>query len=222
MANPKRERQRAGREARLAEIAAAQKRASRKRFAITFGVIVVVIFGILALVTRGGDDEADDVAVGDTTTSVAVTTAPGATTAPATPADSAAGEPCVSATDPLPEGAPEVPVEVGPPPTELVVRDLLEGDGEEVPEGATVSAHYIGVACTTGVIFDSSYGRGAPSEFSLDGVIAGWTQGVPGMKVGGQRLLGIPAELAYGSSPFSDDIRPDEPLWFVVEVVDVV
>lgn len=214
MPNPKRERQRAGRQARLEAAAAAQRRASRRRLVFTFGVIAVVVIGVLALISRGGDDDDVDVAADATTT-----TAPTATTAD--PA-SVAGEPCVEVSEPLPEGAPEVPVEVGPPPTELVVRDLVEGEGEEVPEGATVNAHYIGVACTTGAVFDSSYSRGAPTEFSLSGVIQGWQQGIPGMRVGGRRLLGIPAGLAYGSSPpQGGDILPGEPLWFVVDIVGI-
>src|SRR5690606_32822533 len=84
----------------------------------------------------------------------------GGSAATATPGESAAGKPCVARTDELPPGAPEVPVETGPPPTDLVVEDLVEGQGEAVPAGATVTVHYIGVSCSTGTIFDSSYERG--------------------------------------------------------------
>jgi peptidylprolyl isomerase len=83
-----------------------------------------------------------------------------------------------------------------------------------------VKAHYVGVACTTGKIFDSSYSRGAPAEFPLNQVIPGWQQGLPGMKVGGQRLLGIPAEMAYGAAGRPPTILPNEALWFVVEMVE--
>ena len=103
------------------------------------------------------------------------------------------------AADPLPAGAPNVPVQVGPPPTTLVKQDLVVGTGAEVQAGDTVTVNYIGVSCSTGKIFDSSYTRGQPATFSLDQVIPGWTQGIPGMKVGGQRLLGIPSDLAYGA-----------------------
>ena len=107
-----------------------------------------------------------------------------------------------------------------PPPTELVVRDLTEGTGDVIPEGATVTMNYIGVSCSTGKIFDSSYGPGRePLEIPLSQVIPGWTQGVPGMKVGGQRLLVIPPDLGYGERGSGPTIAPGETLWFVVEAV---
>ena len=84
----------------------------------------------------------------------------------------------------------------------------------------TLTVNYIGVSCSTGKIFDSSYKSGQPASFPLTGVIPGWQQGIPGMKVGGQRLLGIPPALGYGSQGAPPDIAPDETLWFVVEVVD--
>ena len=121
--------------------------------------------------------------------------------------------------DPLPTGAPDVPVQVGPAPTTLVKQDLKEGTGATVAAGDTVTVNYIGVACSTGKIFDSSYSRGQPATFGLDQVIKGWTDGIPGMKVGGQRLLGIPGDQAYGASgQAAAGIAPDEALWFVVEV----
>jgi peptidylprolyl isomerase len=128
---------------------------------------------------------------------------------------------CVAVKDPLPKGAPAVPVQVGAPPTELVKKDLKVGTGAVVKPGATITANYIGVACTTGKIFDSSWSRGQPTEFSLGGVIKGWTDGIPGMKVGGRRLLGIPAAQAYGATGQGELIGPNEPLWFVVDVVSV-
>ncbi len=127
---------------------------------------------------------------------------------------------CVAVKDPLPKGAPEVAVQVGAPPTELVKKDLKVGTGAVVKPGATITANYIGVACTTGKIFDSSWSRGKPTEFSLNGVIQGWSDGIPGMKVGGSRLLGIPAAQAYGATG-QGAIGPNEPLWFVVDVVSV-
>jgi peptidylprolyl isomerase len=133
------------------------------------------------------------------------------------PAASAKGKPCVAVTDPLPSGAPQVPVRVGPPPTQLVIDDLTPGTGPAATASSTVVADYVGVSCSTGKIFDSSYSSGQPATFPLSNVIPGWQQGLPGMKVGGTRLLGIPAELAYGSTPPpGSGIAPDEPLWFVV------
>ncbi|MDZ4828313.1 MAG: FKBP-type peptidyl-prolyl cis-trans isomerase [Actinomycetota bacterium] len=121
----------------------------------------------------------------------------------------------------MPEGAPEVPVQEGPAPTELVIEDLVAGDGTEVTPGATVTVDYIGVACSTGVIFDDSYSRGEPISFGLNQVIPGWSEGLVGMKVGGRRLLGIPSDLAYGEAGSPPVIAPNEPLWFVVELHEV-
>lgn len=137
-----------------------------------------------------------------------------------TTAASAAGKPCVPVADPLPAGAPEVPVEVGPPPEGLLVRDLEAGTGAEVTPGDTVTVHYVGVACSTGRVFDSSYQRGRPATFPLSGVIPGWREGLVGMKVGGTRLLGVPPDAAYGSAGSPPAIGPDETLWFVVRLVE--
>ena len=105
-------------------------------------------------------------------------------------------------------------------PTTLVTKDLVEGTGAEVKPGATVTANYCGVGMITGQIFDSSWARGGtPISFGLDQVIAGWTQGIPGMKVGGQRLLIIPGDLGYGAAGNSAaGIQPNEPLVFVVDL----
>jgi peptidylprolyl isomerase len=90
-----------------------------------------------------------------------------------------------------------------------------------VAANSTVTVNYIGVACSTGKIFDSSYQRGQPAGLPLTGVIKGWQDGVRGMKVGGQRLLGIPPALAYGSTGSPPSIAPEETLWFVIDVLDV-
>ncbi len=84
---------------------------------------------------------------------------------------------------------------------ELKVIDLVEGTGEAVPEGATITAHYTGAYAVNGEIFESSKDRGQPATFPLDGVIEGWQEGVPGMKVGGVRRLIIPGNMAYGEAP---------------------
>ena len=103
--------------------------------------------------------------------------------------------------------------------TELVTEDLVVGDGEEVPAGATVTVHYSGVLLD-GTEFDASFG-GQPATFPLANVIPGWTEGIPGMKVGGRRLLVIPSDLAYGAEGFPPVIPADAPLVFVVDVLDV-
>ncbi len=109
------------------------------------------------------------------------------------------------------------------PPAELVVTDLVEGDGDEASAGSTVSVHYVGVAHSTGEEFDASYNRGTPLSFRLGGgqVIAGWDQGVQGMKVGGRRQLVIPPHLGYGDRGAGGTIKPGETLIFVCDLMDV-
>ena len=106
--------------------------------------------------------------------------------------------------------------------TQMQVIDLVEGTGVAVEPGATVLANYAGYGATTKKQFDSSFDRGQPSPFGLDQVIKGWTQGIPGMKTGGRRLLIIPADLAYGANPPSSDIKPNEVLVFVVDLVNFI
>lgn len=103
----------------------------------------------------------------------------------------------------------------------LKIIDVKKGDGKVVPKGATVTAHYTGALAKDGTIFQSSKDTGQPIPFSLNQVIKGWTEGVPGMKVGGIRRLLIPAELAYGAQSPSPDIPPNSDLVFDIEVVDV-
>ena len=95
---------------------------------------------------------------------------------------------------------PEIDFPGGEAPTELVIDDLVEGTGAEAVPGATVLVHYVGVEFESGDEFDSSWNRGEPIEFPLRGLIAGWQEGIPGMKVGGRRQLTIPPELAYGAA----------------------
>ena len=109
------------------------------------------------------------------------------------------------------------------PPTDLVVTELSEGDGDEATAGSTVSVHYVGVSHSTGEEFDASYNRGTPLEFRLGAgqVIAGWDQGVQGMKVGGRRQLVIPPQLGYGDRGAGGVIKPGETLVFVVDLLAV-
>jgi peptidylprolyl isomerase len=88
----------------------------------------------------------------------------------------------------------------GPAPTGLVITDLVVGDGAEAQAGARVDVHYVGVDFETGEQFDASWDRGESIEFPLSGLIAGWQQGIPGMRVGGRRQLVCPPQLAYGTS----------------------
>ncbi len=105
--------------------------------------------------------------------------------------------------------------------TDLQVIDITEGTGEVVPAGATVTAHYTGALAKDGTIFQSSYDMGKPIPFSLSQVIKGWTEGVPGMKVGGKRRLIIPADKAYGAQSPSANIPANSDLVFDIEVTKV-
>ncbi|GAB3070111.1 FKBP-type peptidyl-prolyl cis-trans isomerase [Micromonospora schwarzwaldensis] len=118
---------------------------------------------------------------------------------------------------------PEVgPIE-GTPPADLVIEDITVGDGPEARAGQLASVHYVGVAHSTGREFDASWNRGETFEFPLGGgqVIAGWDQGVVGMKVGGRRRLTIPPHLGYGARGAGGAIKPNETLVFVVDLLGV-
>lgn len=105
--------------------------------------------------------------------------------------------------------------------TELEVIDTEAGTGEEVQPGATITAHYTGALVKNGIIFQSSHDFGNAITFGLDQVIAGWTQGVPGMKVGGTRRLIIPAEMAYGASSPAPNIPANSDLVFDIDLVSI-
>lgn len=107
--------------------------------------------------------------------------------------------------------------------TKLEKKDLEIGKGAEVQAGATVSVHYTGAVAATGEVFQSSKDFGTdPITFPLSGVIKGWTDGIPGMKVGGTRRLIIPADQAYGATPPPNSgIPANAALVFDVELVAI-
>lgn len=117
-------------------------------------------------------------------------------------------------------GKPSVEIPEGyAAPTELVVQPLIKGSGPEVTADQTVIAHYTGWKLD-GEQFDSSWDRGEPSSFPLNGVIAGWTQGLAGQTVGSQVLLVIPADLAYGEAAETNTSElAGETLVFVVDIL---
>jgi FKBP-type peptidyl-prolyl cis-trans isomerase len=199
-----------------AAAARARQRRQRRLGIVTGSVAAIIVVAIVIALLSPGLFSKD--ASTTTTSSTSSTSSPTSSTT-AAPLKSAAGKPCVATTGALPAGAPAVPVQTGPPPSKLVIKDLKVGTGAVVTASQTLTVDYIGVSCSTGVIFDSSYATGQPATFALSGVIPGWQQGIPGMKVGGERLLGIPAALAYGADGRAPSIAPDEPLWFVVHVI---
>jgi len=119
---------------------------------------------------------------------------------------------------------PEIPKPEGDPPTELQTEDIVEGEGPAAKAGDTVQMQYVGVSWSTGQQFDASWDSGQPFTFQLGagGVIAGWDQGIVGMKRGGRRLLVIPPDLGYGEMGAGNGaIAPNETLVFAVDLVQI-
>lgn len=132
-------------------------------------------------------------------------------------------------TPPQPTMPTALPVPDGPVverkelPGGLIVEDLVVGNGYEVKEGGAVVAHYHGTLRSDPTkVFDSSFQRGEPIAFPLNGVIEGWQKGVPGMKIGGVRRLTIPAAMAYGEQSPSEDIPANSDLVFVIRLEDAL
>jgi peptidylprolyl isomerase len=187
----------------------------RRRLGGAIGVIVLVIVVVLGLTLGGGSNNSVAVQPTVPTSTEATTT----TTAMA----SAKGKPCVGMKDPLPKGSPAFLLAPGPAPTKLATQDLKVGTGAVIPKNAKVSMNYVGVSCSTGKIFDTSFKTGATpyaADLSPAGsLIVGWQQGIPGMRIGGVRLLSIPPALAYGAGGRAPVIAPDEALFFLVQAV---
>jgi peptidylprolyl isomerase len=163
-------------------------------------MLTIALCAALAVAGCGGDDE---------TTTDADTTA--------TSAES-------SESSASPEGQkPTITVPDGAPPKKLEIEDLRVGSGPEAKAGDEVSVQYVGVGYDSEEEFDASWDRGEPFTFQLGAgmVIKGWDQGVEGMKVGGQRELIIPSDLAYGPTGSPPVIGPNETLIFVVDLVSV-
>jgi peptidylprolyl isomerase len=126
-----------------------------------------------------------------------------------------------TSTTPLPAALktkPTITLPTGAPPKTLVTKDLVAGSGPAATASSTVTVNYVGVLYKNGKEFDSSWKRGQPATFSLSGVIKGWGQGIPGMKVGGRRELIIPPGLAYGKTGSPPTIGPNETLVFVIDL----
>ena len=113
---------------------------------------------------------------------------------------------------------PQIEGQEGPAPVDLVVEDLIVGDGAEAQAGGVIEVHYVGAVYETGQEFDSSWDRGQTIEFPLTGLIAGWQEGLPGMKVGGRRQLVIPAEKAYGPAGGGHPLA-GQTLVFIIDLI---
>jgi peptidylprolyl isomerase len=115
---------------------------------------------------------------------------------------------------------PEIDFFDGPAPDDLVITDLVVGDGAEATPGATVDVHYVGVEFDSGEEFDASWNRGSSINFPLGSLIAGWQQGIPGMRVGGRRQLVCPPHLAYGPAGGGHHLS-GRTLVFVIDLLGV-
>jgi peptidylprolyl isomerase len=108
----------------------------------------------------------------------------------------------------------------GEPPQDLDILDIVVGTGAEAKPGDTVEVHYVGVEFRSGQEFDASWNRGKSIEFPLRGLIQGWQEGIPGMKVGGRRQLTIPPEKAYGPTGGGHRLS-GQTLVFVIDLLAV-
>jgi peptidylprolyl isomerase len=139
---------------------------------------------------------------------------------PTTPTTPTATTP--TATTPSPPSPlskkPVVTVPTTPAPKNLVIKDLIKGTGNAASASSTVTVNYVGVLYKGGKEFDSSWKRGQPTSFPLSGVIQGWTQGIPGMKIGGRRELIIPPGLAYKNQS-QPGIPANSTLVFVIDLL---
>jgi peptidylprolyl isomerase len=126
-----------------------------------------------------------------------------------------AGLPKVTADE---KGVPQIDVKGADKPKDVVAQDLITGHGDKVKESDTIVANYVGVNLSDGTKFDSSFDRGQPATFSLQGVIPGWTKGLTGKTVGSRVLLVIPAAQAYGDQG-QGQAKGD--LVFVVDILGI-
>ena len=117
---------------------------------------------------------------------------------------------------------PSITAPTGQAPATLLSNDVFVGSGKEAVATSTLEVHYTLMAWSTGQVVESSWDRGQTATFPLSGVIAGWQQGIPGMKEGGRKLLVIPPDLGYGAQGSGGAIGPNETLVFVVDLVSVI
>ncbi len=207
--------------------------------------MLIVLFALVAS-SCGGSDEATDAAdAGDASPTVAATGDDGGDSDDAaselpdpltvviaqerdcahTAADLAGdGTPAAADVELPPAEKPPVDDEFLVEVDELISTDLIVGTGEEAVSGSIVDMQYVGVLAIDGTEFDASWNRGAvPFNVRLGqgAVIAGWDEGIVGMKVGGRRVLQIPSAMAYGDRSQGDVIAADSDLVFIVDLVAI-
>jgi peptidylprolyl isomerase len=215
----KRERQKVGKQVRAAAEFTAARRAKNRRTAVRVAIAVVVVLAVLfAYSALRGDDGGSD-AASDETTSTTSTTVGDSTTTTVTYSNPALAEEVLARDAPDVEPPPE-----GTPADALEKETLIEGQGEAAVAGDQLSVNYVGVT-PDGNAFDSSFQEGRDPivvVLGQGGVIAGWDQGLVGVKIGERVRLVLGSENAYGAQGNSGaGIPPNSPLAFVVDVVDI-
>ena len=151
------------------------------------------------------------------TTALSLTACGGSTVTSSTESSSDSALPTVSDN----AGAkPTISKPEGAAPTTLITKDIIEGSGPAAVATSTMTVHYTLMTWSNGQLIESSWNGGSPATFPLANVIVGWQQGIPGMKVGGRRLLVIPPDLGYGAQG-GGPIGPNETLIFVVDAIGV-
>jgi peptidylprolyl isomerase len=211
-----------------------QREAARKRTTLiatiagTIVLAVVVVVVVIALTNDNKKANANSTTTPTTSTTPSATPSSTPSPTPSTSYPPAKGAP-VSFQGVTVKGAADLAGEPGvtaksaTAPTKLAYKDLVVGKGKAATPTSTVTVQYSGVLYKNGKAFDSSWSRGQPAQFSLTGVIKGFTQGiggttgVPPMKVGGRRIVIIPASLGYGSQA-QGPIPANSPLVFVVDL----
>lgn len=170
--------------------------------------LAVGLTGTALLFAACGDDDSSK------TTAAAETTA--STSASTTPADPAATPIRNPFREPTASAHPGARVD------QLIIRDVKVGTGEEIQAGDTAIVDYYGALYNNGRKFDASWDRREPLEIRIDsgGVIAGWWQGIPGMRVGGRRTLIIPPALGYGEQAQAA-IPANSTLFFTVDLLGI-
>ena len=176
--------------------------------------IALILFACLALVGAGcGDSDDSSTSSSESTATSTESSGQDTTESSGGAKESSGGK----------KTKPKVTVPSGPPPKKLEIKELEKGTGATAKAGDAVTVQYVGVGYDSEEEFDSSWSRNEPFTFPLGAgeVIAGWDQGVEGMKVGGRRELIIPANLAYGPAGSPPSIGPNETLIFVIDLLAV-
>jgi FKBP-type peptidyl-prolyl cis-trans isomerase len=185
-------------------------------------IIVCAVIALAAALAGCGSSTAPGVQLAPSSGATADSTTAAASASTSTTATSTTTSSTSTSTTPLPAALrtkPKVVIPKGKPPTKLVVKDLITGTGPAATASSTVDVQYVGELYANGKQFDASWndGSGQPVSLPLSGVIPGWQQGIPGMKVGGRRELIIPASLGYGATAQAK-IPANSALVFVIDL----